>query len=228
MCNYMHMTSYITEPSDVRSIQVTRVTHNSAVLTWVAPSHPNGIILNYSISISIQNIDSLQSYSELKVLKEPFGTTSLQLVDLKSYRTYKFVISAMTSAGEGNLTASTFTTRGFTPGPPSNISAVPSNSRSIIINWSYPEHPEGIIRGYLVQVSLFLNFSATDLSFQQNITLEPANNRSRVSTTAERLAPYSGYYIKVQAYAYEDEPNNTRYGAEAVLGPVYTPEAGML
>ena len=205
-----------------------RVTNNSAVVTWSAPSQPNGIILNYSIIISIQQKYSLQVYDELKILKEPFGTTSLQLIDLRSYRTYKFVISALTSAGEGNQTAVTFTTRGVTPGSPSNVSAVPSSSKTIIIKWSYPEYPRGIIRGYLLEVSQFSNFSAADISFQKNIVLEPADNRTKVSTTADQLAPHAGYYIKVQAYAYEDEPNNTRYGEEVIIGPVHTLEAGML
>ncbi|XP_062956304.1 neuronal cell adhesion molecule isoform X25 [Cynocephalus volans] len=87
-------------PSAPSSLKIVNPTLDSLTLEWDPPSHPNGILTEYTLKY--QPINSTHELGPLVDLKIPANKTRWTLKNLNVSTRYKFYFYAQTSAGSGS------------------------------------------------------------------------------------------------------------------------------
>uniref|UniRef100_H0WNF2 Neuronal cell adhesion molecule n=1 Tax=Otolemur garnettii TaxID=30611 RepID=H0WNF2_OTOGA len=87
-------------PSAPKSLKIVNPTLDSLTLEWDPPSHPNGILTEYTLKY--QPINSTHELGPLVDLKIPANKTRWTLKNLNFSTRYKFYFYAQTSAGSGS------------------------------------------------------------------------------------------------------------------------------
>nr|XP_044991540.1 neuronal cell adhesion molecule isoform X41 [Jaculus jaculus] len=87
-------------PSAPSSLKIVNPTLDSLTLEWDPPSHPNGILTEYTLKY--QPINSTHELGPLVDIKIPANKTRWTLKNLNFSTRYKFYFSAQTSAGSGS------------------------------------------------------------------------------------------------------------------------------
>uniref|UniRef100_A0A2K6TR06 Phosphatidylinositol phosphatase PTPRQ n=1 Tax=Saimiri boliviensis boliviensis TaxID=39432 RepID=A0A2K6TR06_SAIBB len=167
-------------PQDFSVKQLSGVT---VKLSWQPPLEPNGIILYYTVYV--WNESSLKTINATE--------TSLELSDLDYNVEYSAYVTASTRFGAGKTRSSVInfrTPEGAPSDPPKDVYYVNLSSSSIILFWTPPSKPNGIIQYYSVY---YRNTSGT---FMQNFTLHEVTNdfdSMTVSAIIDKLAIFSYY-----------------------------------
>jgi hypothetical protein len=89
-------------PGAPGGIKVLLETSDTALLTWLPPSNPNGVIVQYNVYVRV-----LEGTIQLDTRTVPhFSTSQLQyqLQGLKQRQVYEFWVTASTRVGEGTST----------------------------------------------------------------------------------------------------------------------------
>ncbi|XP_055139648.1 neuronal cell adhesion molecule isoform X16 [Symphalangus syndactylus] len=130
-------------PSAPSSLKIVNPTLDSLTLEWDPPSHPNGILTEYTLKY--QPINSTHELGPLVDLKIPANKTRWTLKNLNFSTRYKFYFYAQTSAGSGSqITEEAVTTvdevQAVNPRI-SNLTAAAAETYANI-SWEYegPEH----------------------------------------------------------------------------------------
>nr|XP_058930784.1 neuronal cell adhesion molecule [Kogia breviceps] len=98
-------------PSAPSSLKIVNPTLDSLTLEWEPPSHPNGILTEYTLKY--QPINSTHELGPLVDLKIPANKTRWTLKNLNFSTRYKFYFYAQTAAGSGSeITEEAITTVG--------------------------------------------------------------------------------------------------------------------
>jgi len=90
-------------PGAPGGVKVLLETSDTALLTWLPPSNPNGVIVQYSVYVRV-----LEGTLQLDTRSVPHYSTSqlqYQLPGLKRHQIYEFWVTASTRVGEGSSTA---------------------------------------------------------------------------------------------------------------------------
>ncbi|XP_057586307.1 neuronal cell adhesion molecule isoform X2 [Hippopotamus amphibius kiboko] len=87
-------------PSAPSSLKIVNPTLDSLTLEWEPPSHPNGILIEYTLKY--QPINSTHELGPLVDLKIPANKTRWTLKNLNFSTRYKFYFYAQTAAGSGS------------------------------------------------------------------------------------------------------------------------------
>ncbi|XP_030788696.1 neuronal cell adhesion molecule isoform X5 [Rhinopithecus roxellana] len=87
-------------PSAPSSLKIVNPTLDSLTLEWDPPSHPNGVLTEYTLKY--QPINSTHELGPLVDLKIPANKTRWTLKNLNFSTRYKFYFYAQTSAGSGS------------------------------------------------------------------------------------------------------------------------------
>ncbi|XP_038192108.1 neuronal cell adhesion molecule isoform X11 [Arvicola amphibius] len=130
-------------PSAPSSLKIVNPTLDSLTLEWDPPSHPNGILTEYTLKY--QPINSTHELGPLVDLKIPANKTRWTLKNLNFSTRYKFYFYAQTSVGSGSqITEEAITTVDeVRAGNPriSNLTAAAAETYANI-SWEYegPEH----------------------------------------------------------------------------------------
>ncbi|XP_012576335.1 PREDICTED: neuronal cell adhesion molecule isoform X3 [Condylura cristata] len=130
-------------PSAPSSLKIVNPTLDSLTLEWDPPSHPNGILTEYTLKY--QPINNTHELGPLVDLKIPANKTRWTLKNLNFSTRYKFYFYAQTSAGSGSqITEEAVTTvdEGKMVNPRiSNLTAAAAETYANI-SWEYegPEH----------------------------------------------------------------------------------------
>ncbi|XP_062956285.1 neuronal cell adhesion molecule isoform X7 [Cynocephalus volans] len=130
-------------PSAPSSLKIVNPTLDSLTLEWDPPSHPNGILTEYTLKY--QPINSTHELGPLVDLKIPANKTRWTLKNLNVSTRYKFYFYAQTSAGSGSqITEEAVTTvdEGKMVNPRiSNLTATAAETYANL-SWEYegPEH----------------------------------------------------------------------------------------
>uniref|UniRef100_G3R780 Protein tyrosine phosphatase receptor type Q n=1 Tax=Gorilla gorilla gorilla TaxID=9595 RepID=G3R780_GORGO len=167
-------------PQDFSVKQLSGVT---VKLSWQPPLEPNGIILYYTVYV--WNRSSLKTINVTE--------TSLELSDLDYNVEYSAYVTASTRFGDGKTRSNIIsfqTPEGAPSDPPKDVYYVNLSSSSIILFWTPPSKPNGIIQYYSVY---YRNTSGT---FMQNFTLHEVTNdfdNITVSTIIDKLTIFSYY-----------------------------------
>lgn len=89
-------------PGAPGGIKVLLETSDTALLTWLPPSNPNGVIVQYNVYVRV-----LEGTLQMDSRTVPHYSTSqlqYQLPGLKRSQIYEFWITASTRVGEGTST----------------------------------------------------------------------------------------------------------------------------
>ncbi|XP_033619385.1 phosphatidylinositol phosphatase PTPRQ [Fukomys damarensis] len=152
-------------------------------LSWQPPLEPNGIILYYTVYV--WNRSSLRAINVTE--------TALEFLDLDYNAEYSAYVTASTRFGDGKTRSTIInfrTPEGVPSDPPNDVHYVNLSSTSIILFWTPPSKPNGIIQHYSVY---YRNTSGT---FMQNFTLHEVTNEldnMTVSAIIDNLAIFSYY-----------------------------------
>uniref|UniRef100_I3NAA0 Protein tyrosine phosphatase receptor type Q n=1 Tax=Ictidomys tridecemlineatus TaxID=43179 RepID=I3NAA0_ICTTR len=167
-------------PQDFSVKQLSGVT---VKLSWKPPLEPNGIILYYTVYV--WDISSLKTIN--------VTGTSLEFSDLDYNVEYSAYVTASTRFGDGKTRSKIInfrTPEGAPSDPPRDVHYVNLSSSSIILFWTPPSKPNGIIQYYSVY---YRNTSGT---FIRNFTLYEVTNdfdNMTVSAIIDKLAIFSYY-----------------------------------
>lgn len=119
------------------------------LISWSAPSSPNGLLLSYLVEYAPV------SSTMISIVTVAGQQMSTSVSGLAPYTAYKVRVSAQNSAATGPATGWTQFTTGMAS--PTGLSAVvivsASNGTSASVSWSAPTHPNGPITSY----SIYLN-----------------------------------------------------------------------
>nr|XP_020728940.1 phosphatidylinositol phosphatase PTPRQ [Odocoileus virginianus texanus] len=152
-------------------------------LSWQPPLEPNGIILYYTVYV--------WDRSSLKTVN--VTETSLEFSDLDHNVEYNAYVTASTRFGDGEKRSNIInfrTPEGAPSDPPKDVHYSNLSSSSILLFWTPPSKPNGIIQYYSVY---YRNTSGT---FIQNFTLHEVTNdfdNMTVSAIIDKLAIFSYY-----------------------------------
>ncbi|XP_054975078.1 neuronal cell adhesion molecule isoform X14 [Sorex araneus] len=130
-------------PSAPSSLKIVNPTLDSLTLEWDPPSHPNGILTEYTLKF--QPINNTHELGPLVDLKIPANRTRWTLKNLNFSTRYKFYFYAQTSAGSGSqITEEAVTTvdEGKMVNPKiSNLTTAAAETHANI-SWDYegPDH----------------------------------------------------------------------------------------
>lgn len=127
-------------------------TPDSAVVSWLPPVHPSGVILKYGVYIRIlENGHQL----DIKNMQHPPGSLDqllYTLPGLKKRHTYEFFVTAFTKVGEGQSTA-------VVGVAPSNKGKVSFNPKPLTLTtllglprWTY-------LKSYLNHTAIWYNYT---------------------------------------------------------------------
>ncbi|EDM16767.1 rCG49085 [Rattus norvegicus] len=169
--------------SPPQNFSVKQLSGVTVMLSWQPPLEPNGIILYYTVYVWDKS--SLRAINATEA--------SLVLSDLDYNVDYGACVTASTRFGDGNARSSIInfrTPEGEPSDPPNDVHYVNLSSSSIILFWTPPVKPNGIIQYYSVY---YQNTSGT---FVQNFTLLQVTKESdnvTVSARIYRLAIFSYY-----------------------------------
>ncbi|KAJ7329754.1 hypothetical protein JRQ81_015928 [Phrynocephalus forsythii] len=87
-------------PSAPSFLKITNLNLDSLTLEWAPPSHPNGVLVGYTLKF--QPINSTHDLGRLEEISIPANETSLILSHLNYSTRYKFYLQAQTSVGHGS------------------------------------------------------------------------------------------------------------------------------
>nr|XP_014427960.1 neuronal cell adhesion molecule isoform X6 [Pelodiscus sinensis] len=87
-------------PSSPSFLKITNPTLDSLTLEWGPPTHPNGVLIAYTLKF--QPINSTHELGPLVDIRIPANETSLILSNLNYSTRYKFYFYAQTSVGSGS------------------------------------------------------------------------------------------------------------------------------
>ncbi|XP_037701917.1 phosphatidylinositol phosphatase PTPRQ isoform X1 [Choloepus didactylus] len=158
-------------------------------LSWQPPLEPNGIILYYTVYV--WDISSLKNINVTE--------TSLEFSDLDYNVEYSAYVTASTRFGDGKTRSNIInfrTPEGAPSDPPKDVYYANLSSSSIILFWTPPIKPNGIIQYYSVY---YRNTSGT---FMQNFTRHEVTDdfdNMTVSAIIDNLAIFSYYTFWVTA-----------------------------
>ncbi|XP_040845891.1 phosphatidylinositol phosphatase PTPRQ isoform X2 [Ochotona curzoniae] len=167
-------------PQDFSVKQLSGVT---VKFSWQPPLEPNGIILYYTVYV--------WDRSSLKTVN--VTETSLEFSDLDYNVDYSAYVTASTRFGDGKARSTIInfrTPEGAPSDPPKDVHYMNLSSSSIILFWTPPSKPNGIIQYYTVY---YRNTSGT---FMQNFTLQEVTNgfdNMTLSAVIDKLAIFSYY-----------------------------------
>ncbi|XP_065740496.1 neuronal cell adhesion molecule isoform X2 [Phocoena phocoena] len=130
-------------PSAPSSLKIVNPTLDSLTLEWEPPSHPNGVLTEYTLKY--QPINSTHELGPLVDLKIPANKTRWTLKNLNFSTRYKFYFYAQTAAGSGNqITEEAITTvdEGKMVNPRISRLTTATAETSANVSWEYegPEH----------------------------------------------------------------------------------------
>ncbi|XP_077896212.1 neuronal cell adhesion molecule isoform X8 [Ictidomys tridecemlineatus] len=178
-------------PSSPSSLKIVNPTRDSLTLEWDPPSHPNGILIEYTLKF--QPINSTHELGPLIDLKIPANKTRWTLKNLNFSTRYKFYLCAQTSAGSGSqITEEAMTTtdegkmvQAVSPRI-SNLTAAAAETCANI-SWEY-EGPE--------QVNFYVEYGVAGSKEEwrkENV------NGSRTFFGLKGLMPGTAYKVRVVA-----------------------------
>ena len=137
--------------------------------TWVPPSTPNGIIVNYRLEYRIL-IDPATNMPGAIIVVDtyPATVTRATAVGLLPVTTYEFRVVAINGAGERSGSFETVVTGEDIPEQIQPIIVTVRTGTSLSLSWSPPLTPNGLIREYI----LYLNGGVVHRSALPSVTLQ--------------------------------------------------------
>jgi receptor-type tyrosine-protein phosphatase Q len=174
-----------------------------AELSWSPPlaEEQNGVIINYII-----NVTDTETGDEFQ-LSTSHNTLTIAS-NLKPYTTYTCVIAAETFVGLGPFTQHvSFTTHEYIPSDPEfNVSMRANEPNELLVTWTTPDSPNGIILDYTVYCIADEGQGVGGILPPDVVVVVPGTYHSAIVTG---LTPYTFYNCYVTARTSAGEGNSS-------------------
>ncbi|XP_053319639.1 phosphatidylinositol phosphatase PTPRQ [Spea bombifrons] len=184
----LYMTTMEDVPDDApHNLSYRTLNSTSIQLFFYPPSSPNGIITYYSITCLGADGRALHFNS---------SSCSVIVSGLKKYGDYAVAVRASTSMGTGMETSSPLFVRTDEDVPdssPENITYRNISSTEIVVSFSPPLMPNGIIRYYTIYIAWL------------NGTMERTLNTTNLSANVTGLKMYTRYILRLSASTIKGE-----------------------
>ena len=146
------------------------------------------------------------------------GEYTVLVSGLRPFREYTVRVRAHTSVGPGSFANAVMViTDPSAPLEPTNVTASVLNSTAILLSWSYPQQPNGLILGYIIQTNATLSFSLFPDGVEiispseVNLTLGQLNDMTSQDLIFANLTPFTVYSFRVQALAVQVADNSSEF-----------------
>ncbi|XP_034027935.1 neural cell adhesion molecule L1.1-like isoform X2 [Thalassophryne amazonica] len=161
-----------------------------------------------------ERVDPGNSRDEDKVVVVHGNKTSAEVTGLRLYSRYELSVTAFNSKGEGpRCQPEVFSTPEGAPGPPTSLRFESPTEKSLILYWTPPAEPNGILLGYVLQYQQ--KVESRDSLVQMEIISDPSVNHFEL----DNLDPSSYYIFTLMARtAAGDGPPITESGATLLDG----------
>ena len=172
-------------PSGVGPPVSTTVTKSSAVISWLPPAVPNGIITSYRIMRRLSNNPLVVIFVYVG------GPNDFTFTDqgLNPFTQYEYQLEVVNNAGSMVSSWTLVTTLEDSPSDINIPVIVAVFSTNVTLSWESPLSPNGIIKQYNVLYRLLLGNITLALTLPGNVT----------EATITGLKPYTTYEFKVRA-----------------------------
>ncbi|XP_055937511.1 receptor-type tyrosine-protein phosphatase mu-like isoform X2 [Argiope bruennichi] len=176
-------------PSEPRLLSTTSVTEKEMEISWTEPEYPNGIIIQYHVTVWTEDFSK-------KVFKTETRAEFADISGLKPATQYIIQVNAETKAGWGSPAELSERTLDGAPGEPSQISVTESLQTSMNVSWKEPLESNGVIVGYKVR---YQPLSTLDPVFNNTpfITKEIDIEGNQTEIVLTHLHPSTQYSIHV-------------------------------
>ena len=171
---------------------------------WRAPVEPNGIITIYEVEYSDTNTTYSETFSASTFVQEPFR---IILSGLQTFTEYDIRVRAFTNQGHGEFTnVMIVRTDPSSASPPTSITTS-VGKRFIVLSWSKPDRPNGVIVGYYIKTNATL---PTDIpTINNTMILNFTGDVLSINFTG--LVPYTVYDFSIAAYSFQYEDDNNPF-----------------
>jgi protein tyrosine phosphatase len=173
-------------PGEPASPSVTNITATSAVFQWAPPTKPNGILVNYSLTITT---DSRPQKTDIFSV----GQQTYHAVELNEYSNYSAQIRAATSKGFGDAVQfEPFQTLQAAPakGPSIISSSIKTTNDSLTFSWELLSEDD--------QNGVIINYTVTIVDDSSNQTVNSEIVTEQTFTQGD-LTPFTSYSVKIRA-----------------------------
>uniref|UniRef100_A0A5S6Q0T3 Protein-tyrosine-phosphatase n=1 Tax=Trichuris muris TaxID=70415 RepID=A0A5S6Q0T3_TRIMR len=175
-------------PEKVKALRVEETFFDSAIIVWESPAHPNGVLLNYTVTYCSLNRTGLNRTIDL-----PPDITSYKVTGLKPLSHYKVSVLAKTAVGSGPASSVDVVTTvpPEMPGPPSRLVISNPQQRSVSVQFTPGFDGKTIISTWIVE-ALVGSSSVWQEVF--NVSAPRAK-----SITVTGLRPHTNYTLRLIA-----------------------------
>ncbi|XP_030630773.1 LOW QUALITY PROTEIN: usherin [Chanos chanos] len=174
------------EPQGMDAPMVQATSAYSVLLNWGQPSLPNGVISQYRVVYQKLSSDPTVNSTTVSALTVPGTTLRAHVFGLEPYTGYHVQVEAVNSAGRVSSPWSTVQTLQASPSGLANFSVEKrEQGRALLLHWSEPASPNGIIKVYNIYSEDNLEFSGLSRQF-----------------LFRRLEPYTVYNLVLEACTY--------------------------
>ncbi|XP_064626440.1 receptor-type tyrosine-protein phosphatase T-like [Lineus longissimus] len=166
---------------------------NSVSIKITPPDPPYGVITKYSLTMWEAG-SSGKTYS--------FGPTNLThtFSELDYYTTYHFQAQASTSVGFGAWSNEiNITTVERIPGPPNSLLAKEHTTNSLVLVWTKPKYPNGILKNYKMICTPLFSYDDDVNAKRTNYVKESSPGPNVTQLQVTDLTPATEYNCSVAA-----------------------------
>ncbi|XP_053315134.1 usherin [Spea bombifrons] len=138
----------------------------SVSISWTPPRYPNGVIRHYHILYQETGSDESISASSTNSLTVPGSSHHTKVFGLNPFSTYKICVEALNNAGK---ISSPWIFVQTLEAPPSGVNNLTvekrENGRALLIQWSEPRKPNGVVKTYNIYSDGNLEYSGLSHRF---------------------------------------------------------------
>nr|XP_022294957.1 phosphatidylinositol phosphatase PTPRQ-like [Crassostrea virginica] len=194
------------KPTPPRQLESRNIRSRSIFVVYKKPDNENGNITHQQIEYSYlaYNVCAAHTDTSITVVKKetlPVNTSDAQwafsLSNLQPFWEYNIRVRVNTSAGFSNCSGNIIIrTHPDTPDPVTDIVVRSKTSRSLMLSWTRPCHPKGIITNYRIRIQNH-NDSIDNQGRFTNINNTLKTNNNSTSFNVTNLLPYRFYIFTV-------------------------------
>jgi hypothetical protein len=184
------ITTHEDVPGPPDSISTLVVSATSIQVSWLPPSNPNGVLIEYVIAYRNSSFSGNVSTTNV-------SAQTITLENLNEFTYYDISVASRTAVGLGlfTYTVQAQTLQAEPSGPPTITAVKDASSTALNVSWLPPASSEqnGIIVSYRIR------WNKTEFGFWEKTVTVPAS-QMQISLTG--LDEYVEYDVQVQAFTY--------------------------
>lgn len=192
----LYNTTLEAAPSCPEPVTITDITNTSMIVSWKPPALMNGALHRYDVYYNnkVKRIDM-----PLNIKRQDIPPLQTKLMNLTSYLNYTVSVAACTVECSQKSPPVTVQTDIGVPGEMERPTVQGINSSMVLVSWSPPRNPAGLLNYYEVAVIKVDSHNAKNHSITSNVTAIAYGNSSLVAVPNCKTEGYLKYLFQVRA-----------------------------